>query len=68
MAIGIVTGVGLGYALAAVGASYVEGLNLPGAAPVMGAAVVLAVAASGAALLPARRAARVDVLQALRTD
>ena len=68
VAVGIVTGVGLGYALAALGASYVEGMQLPGVWPVLGAAAVLAVTAVAAALLPARRASRVDVLQALRTE
>ena len=66
--VGIVAGVGLGYALAALGASYVDGLRLPGLVPVAGAASVLAVAAVAAALLPARRAACVDVLRALRTE
>ena len=66
--VGIVAGVGLGYGLAALGASYVEGLRLPGLLPVAGAAGVLAMAAVAAALLPARRAARVDVLRALRTE
>ncbi len=68
VAVGIVTGVGLGYALAAVAASSVEGVRLPGLWPVLGAAAVLAVATVAAALLPARRASRVDVLQALRTE
>jgi putative ABC transport system permease protein len=66
--VGIVTGVGLGYGLAALGASYVDGLRLPGLAPVAGAAGVLAVAAVAAALLPARRASHLDVLRALRTE
>jgi putative ABC transport system permease protein len=66
--VGIVAGVGLGYALAALGASFVDGLRLPGLAPLAGAASVLAVAAVAAALLPARRAARLDVLRALRTE
>jgi ABC-type antimicrobial peptide transport system permease subunit len=66
--VGIVTGVGLGYGIAAVGASYVDGLRLPGLLPVAGAATVLAVAAIVAAMLPARRASRVDVLRALRTE
>ncbi len=68
VAVGIVAGVGLGYGLAAIGASYVDGLKLPGLLPVLGAAAVLAVAAVAAALLPALRASRVDVLQALRTE
>ena len=66
--VGIVAGAGLGYGLAALGASYVDGLRLPGLVPVAGAAGVLAVAAVVAALLPARRASRVDVLRALRTE
>ena len=40
----------------------------PGMVPMAAAAAVLAMAALGAALLPAARAARVDVLQALRTE
>jgi len=68
VAVGIVAGVGLGYGLAAVGASYVDGLKLPGLLPVLGAAAVLAVAAVAAALLPALRASRVDALQALRSE
>ncbi len=68
VAVGIVTGVGLGYALAALGASFVPELQLPGLTPLAGAAAVLTVAAVTAALLPARRASRVDVLSALKTD
>src|SRR5437762_13519840 len=43
-------------------------VRLPGALPVMAAAVVLIGAATVASLLPARRASRIDVLQALRSE
>jgi len=68
VAAGLAAGVALGYALATFGARFVDGLQMPGPWPVAGAALVLAVAAVMAALLPARRAARVDVLQALRSE
>jgi ABC-type lipoprotein release transport system permease subunit len=43
-------------------------VQLPGALPLIGAAVVLIGAAIAASLLPATRASRVDVLQALRSE
>jgi ABC-type antimicrobial peptide transport system permease subunit len=43
-------------------------VRLPGAAPVLGAAAVLIAAAILASLMPAARASRVDVLQALRSE
>jgi putative ABC transport system permease protein len=43
-------------------------VQLPGAAPVAASAVVLLAAAIVASALPAARAARVDVMQALRSD
>ncbi len=68
VAIGIAAGAAGGYAFARVAASYFEGLTLPGALPILGAAIVLAGAAVSASLLPAARAAHVDVLQALRSE
>ena len=68
VAIGIVAGVACGYALSAVAASYFAGVMVPGAVPVVAAAGVLAAAAILASLMPAARASRVDVLQALRSD
>jgi len=67
-AIGIVAGAAGGYALGRVAASSVESLRLPGASPVLGAAAVLMGAAVVASLMPAARAARVDVVQALRSE
>jgi len=66
--IGIAAGAAGGYALARVAARFVEQVQLPGALPVIGAAAVLIAAAIVASLMPAARAARVDVLQALRSE
>jgi putative ABC transport system permease protein len=67
-AIGIVAGAAGGFALASAAASFFDGVQLPGALPVVGAAVVLIAAAIVASLMPAARASRVDVLQALRSE
>jgi ABC-type antimicrobial peptide transport system permease subunit len=48
--------------------SYIEHVQIPGVLPILGAATVLIVAAILGALLPAARAARVDVVQALRAE
>jgi ABC-type antimicrobial peptide transport system permease subunit len=67
-AIGIAAGAAGGWALARVATSFVENVQLPGAVPVLGAAALLIGAAVVAALVPAARASRVDVLQALRSE
>jgi predicted permease len=67
-AIGIAAGAAGGYALGRVAASSVESMRLPGAWPMLGAAAVLMSAAVVASFLPAARAARVDVVQALRSE
>jgi ABC-type antimicrobial peptide transport system permease subunit len=43
-------------------------VKLPGALPVVGSAIVLLAAAVVASALPAARAARVNVMQALRSE
>jgi predicted permease len=68
VAIGIAAGAAGGFAFAGVAASHLGNLRLPGAVPVLGAAAVLAGAAVLASLMPASRASRVDVLQALRSE
>jgi ABC-type lipoprotein release transport system permease subunit len=45
-----------------------EEVRLPGALPLIGAAAVLIGAAIVASLMPAARASRVDVLEALGSD
>ncbi len=66
--IGIAAGAAGGYAFAGVAASYLDNVRLPGPWPLVGAAVVLVSAAALASLMPAARASRVDVLQALRSE
>ena len=66
--IGVVAGATGGFVLARVVGSYIPNVQLPGAVPVMISAAVLLVAAVIGSLLPAARAARVDVVQALRAE
>ena len=68
VAVGIAAGVLGGYLFTAIAAAYVGDIRIPGALPLVVAATVLGAAAVIASLLPAARAARVDVLQALRTE
>jgi predicted permease len=66
--IGITAGSVLGYALARAASAYLGTVRLPGVLPAASAAAVLAAAALIASLIPAARAARVDALQALRSE
>jgi len=68
VAIGIAAGAIGGYTFAKLGMSYFSNLPMPGALPVVGAAVVLTGAAIVASLMPAARASRVDLVQALRSE
>jgi putative ABC transport system permease protein len=67
-ALGVVAGAVLGYVLARLAGSYFQDVHTPGMLPVIGSAIVLLAAAVVASILPAARAARVDVMQALRSD
>jgi putative ABC transport system permease protein len=66
--LGIVAGAGFGYAVTRIASGYFHDLQMPSALPVVISAVVLLLAAIIASALPAVRAARIDVMQALRTD
>jgi ABC-type antimicrobial peptide transport system permease subunit len=65
---GIAAGAACGFALARLSGSYFPDLKMPGVVPVVGSAMILLTAAVVASVLPAARAARVDVMQALRSD
>jgi ABC-type antimicrobial peptide transport system permease subunit len=67
-AVGIGAGLACGLALQQLAGSYFENVRMPGALVVAGAAVILLAAAVVASAWPAMRAARVDVIQALRAD
>jgi predicted permease len=67
-ALGVVAGAFGGLAVARLVGSYVQNVQLPGVLPVAGSAAVLLIAAIIGSLLPAARAARVDVVQALRAE
>jgi predicted permease len=65
---GIAAGAVGGIALARLVASYITDVHMPGILPILGAATLLVAAAILASLMPAARAARVDVMQALRSE
>jgi ABC-type antimicrobial peptide transport system permease subunit len=67
-AIGIATGAVGGLVLAQVATRFFNDVQLPGALPLLGASIVLIGAAIAASLMPAARASRVDVMQALRAE
>jgi ABC-type antimicrobial peptide transport system permease subunit len=65
---GVIAGAAVGYLLARFAGSYFNIVQMPSAIPVIASAVLLLAAAVIASVLPAARAARVDVMQALRSD
>ncbi len=65
---GIVAGAACGYVLGHLASSYFLEMKMPGVVPVVASAIVLLAAAVTASVLAAARAARVDAMQALRSD
>ena len=65
---GLAVGVACGFGLAQLAGAFLGGLKMPGVLPAAGSALVLLLAAVIASVIPAARAARVDVIQALRTE
>jgi predicted permease len=65
---GVAAGAACGFVLANLAARYIQDVRMPGVIVVAGSVVVLLAAAVIASVLPAIRAARVDVMQALRAD
>jgi predicted permease len=67
-AVGVLAGAVFGFVAARLAGSYLLDVKMPGALPVILSAFVLLTAAVIASMLPAARAARVDVIQALRSE
>jgi ABC-type antimicrobial peptide transport system permease subunit len=65
---GVVAGAAFGLVVARLAGVYFGDLKMPGALPVAISAFLLLAAAVVASILPAARAARVDVIQALRSE
>ena len=65
---GVLAGAIGGIALARLAASYLTDVRMPGILPMLAASALLVVAAILASLVPAARASRVDVVQALRSE
>jgi putative ABC transport system permease protein len=66
--LGVAAGAIGGYALARLAGSYFSDIRMPSTIPVISSALVLLASAMIASLLPAMRAARVDVMQELRSE
>jgi putative ABC transport system permease protein len=67
-AAGVLAGAGFGFVLASLAGKYFLDVKMPGAFPVFASAFVLMAVAIVASALPAARAARVDIMEALRTE
>jgi putative ABC transport system permease protein len=65
---GVIAGVVGGFLLARFAGSYIDGIKMPGLLALAGAAAVLITAAAIASLMPAARASRIDVMEALRAE
>ncbi len=65
---GVVAGAACGYVLVRLARSYFEDVQMPGSLPVVASVVVLLAAAVVASVLPAARAAHIDVTEALRSE
>ena len=65
---GVIAGAGVGFLLARLASRFFGEIKMPGLLPAFIAALLLMAVAVVASLLPAARAARVDVMQALRSE
>jgi putative ABC transport system permease protein len=65
---GVVAGAACGYVLVRLARSSFEDVQMPGSLPVVASVVVLLAATVVASVLPAARAARIDVTEALRSE
>jgi ABC-type antimicrobial peptide transport system permease subunit len=67
-AAGVVAGGAFGFLAARLGTRYFLDMKMPGTLPVALSAIVLMAVAVIASTMPAARAARVDIMQALRSE
>jgi ABC-type antimicrobial peptide transport system permease subunit len=67
-AAGVIVGAAFGFLVARLAGRYVLDIKMPGALPVLLSAILLMAVAVVASMLPAARAARVDITQALRSE
>jgi len=67
-AAGVIAGAACGYVLVRLARNSFEDVQMPGSLPVVVSVVVLLAAAVVASVLPAARAARIDVTEALRSE
>jgi ABC-type antimicrobial peptide transport system permease subunit len=67
-ALGILAGAAFGFVVARLAGSFFIEMKMPSALPVVISALLLMTVAIVASLLPAARAARVDVMEALRSE
>src|SRR5580698_708054 len=67
-AAGVIAGAAFGFVMARLASSYFLDMKMPGAMPVVISALVLLTAAVVASSVPAVRAARIDVMKALRAE
>ena len=65
---GVIAGAAVGFMLARLAGEFFVEVKMPDALPVVSSAFVLMAVAVVASVLPAARAARVDVMQALRSE
>jgi len=65
---GVLAGAAFGFLVTRLAARYFLDVKMPGLLPVAASALVLVAVAVVASMLPAARAARVDIIQALRTE
>ena len=65
---GIAAGAAFGFALARLARSYFADVTMPGVLPVVASAFILLAVAVVASLLPAARASRINVIEALRSE
>jgi ABC-type antimicrobial peptide transport system permease subunit len=66
--VGIAAGAVGGFSLARVLGAWFDTVRTPGLLPVTAAATILIAAAVAASLMPAARASRIDVIEALRSE